>query len=113
MELLRQEQYPHQPISYPLNRSQTIQDLSVFANALAWVPVDEPSSSICAQGRKFIKRILDKILSPESRNEVSMTGSEMPTMGMDLSVPFSGNDSEFMPWLESIDWDSQSWTMFS
>ncbi|KAL1632681.1 hypothetical protein SLS56_003378 [Neofusicoccum ribis] len=91
----------------------TIQDLSVFANALAWVPVDEPSSSICAQGRKFIKRILDKILSPESRNEVSMTGSEMPTMGMDLSVPFSGNDSEFMPWLESIDWDSQSWTMFS
>lgn len=113
VELLRQEQYPHQPVSYPLNRSQTIQDLSVFANALAWVPADEPSSSICAQGRKFIKRILDKILSPELRNDVNMTGNHLSSVNVDFSVPFSGNDSEFMPWLESIDWDSQSWTMFS
>lgn len=35
------------------------------------------------------------------------------SVNVDFSIPFSCNDAEFMPWLESIDWDSQSWTMFS
>ncbi|KAF9640792.1 hypothetical protein BFW01_g12598 [Lasiodiplodia theobromae] len=90
-----------------------IQDLSVFANALAYVPADEPSSSICAHGRKFIRRILDKILSPESRSDVHMAENGSSSVNVDFSIPFSCNDAEFMPWLESIDWDSQSWTMFS
>lgn len=44
---------------------------------------------------------------------MNMTGSDLSAVNVDFSVPFSGNDSEFMPWLESIDWDSQSWTMFT
>ncbi|KKY19576.1 putative c6 transcription [Diplodia seriata] len=64
-------------------------------------------------GRKFIKRILDKILSPESRSDVHMADNGSSSVNVDFSIPFSGNDAEFMPWLESVDWDSQSWTMFS
>lgn len=73
VELLRQEQeqaqqQPPQPDSAPppLPRSQTIQELSVFAARLGAVDPKDGSFAICDQGRKVITRILDKVLSPPS-----------------------------------------------
>ncbi|RYP48932.1 hypothetical protein DL768_005294 [Monosporascus sp. mg162] len=63
VELLKQEQLPH-PDSALLPRSQTIQELSVFAARLGAVHPRDGSFAICDQGRKVITRILDKILSP-------------------------------------------------
>ena len=68
VELLKQEQLPH-PDSTLLPRSQTIQELSVFAARLGAVDPKEGSYSICDQGRKVITRILDKILSPPSARD--------------------------------------------
>ncbi|RYP14836.1 hypothetical protein DL767_010374 [Monosporascus sp. MG133] len=64
VELLKQEQLPH-PDSALLPRSQTIQELSVFAARLGAVDPRDGSFAICDQGRKVITRILDKILSPQ------------------------------------------------
>ena len=70
VELLKQEQLPH-PDSTLLPRSQTIQELSVFAARLGAVDPEEGSFSICDQGRKVITRILDKILSPPNARDRS------------------------------------------
>ncbi|KAK7742225.1 hypothetical protein SLS62_010776 [Diatrype stigma] len=63
VELLKQEQLPH-PDSARLPRSQTIQELAVFAARLGSVDPRDGSFAMCDQGRKVIQRILDKVLSP-------------------------------------------------
>lgn len=68
VELVKQEQLPF-PDSALLPRSQTIQELSVFAARLGSVDPEDGSFSICDQGRKVITRILDKILSPSTTSE--------------------------------------------
>ncbi|KAI1474382.1 hypothetical protein F4774DRAFT_400754 [Daldinia eschscholtzii] len=64
VELLKQEQLPVYPKNPLLPRSQTIQDLAVFAAGLGAVDPSDGSFSICDQGRKVITHILDRILSP-------------------------------------------------
>ncbi|KXJ89564.1 hypothetical protein Micbo1qcDRAFT_235332 [Microdochium bolleyi] len=48
-----------------LPRSQTIQNLAVFASVLASVDPSDGMAAISAQGNKVIGRILDKLLTPE------------------------------------------------
>lgn len=65
VELLKQEMLPSYPEDPLLPRSQTIQDLAIFA---AWLGAVDPSDgwySICEQGQRVITKILDRILSPE------------------------------------------------
>ncbi|KAI6085201.1 hypothetical protein F4821DRAFT_154404 [Hypoxylon rubiginosum] len=64
VELLKQEQLPVYPKEPLLPRSQTIQDLSVFAARLGAIDPADGSFAICDQGRKVITHILDRILSP-------------------------------------------------
>ncbi|KAI1654036.1 hypothetical protein F4813DRAFT_382961 [Daldinia decipiens] len=64
VELLKQEQLPVYPKTPLLPRSQTIQDLAVFAAGLGAVDPSDGSFGICDQGRKVISHILDRILSP-------------------------------------------------
>ncbi|KAI1398498.1 hypothetical protein F4819DRAFT_28264 [Hypoxylon fuscum] len=66
VELLKQEQLPIYPKEPLLPRSQTIQDLSVFAARLGAIDPTDGSFAICDQGRKVITYILDRILSPPS-----------------------------------------------
>ncbi|KAI1390543.1 uncharacterized protein F4822DRAFT_441898 [Hypoxylon trugodes] len=63
VELLKQEQLPVYPKEPLLPRSQTIQDLAVFAARLEAISPTDGSYSICDQGRKVITYILDKILN--------------------------------------------------
>ncbi|KAH8898343.1 hypothetical protein GQ53DRAFT_742414 [Thozetella sp. PMI_491] len=65
VELLKQEQLPVYPEKPLLPRSQTIQDLSVFANRLGAVDPLDGAYSMCQQGRKLVVRLLDKILAPK------------------------------------------------
>ncbi|ROW00479.1 hypothetical protein VPNG_07954 [Cytospora leucostoma] len=65
VELLKQEMLPSYPENPLLPRSQTIQDLAIFA---AWLGAVDPGDgwySICEQGQRVITKILDRILSPE------------------------------------------------
>ncbi len=64
VELLKQEQLPVYPEKPLLPRSQTIQDLSIFAARLGTIDPSDGTFSMCDQGRKVITRILDKILTP-------------------------------------------------
>ncbi|KAI0906332.1 hypothetical protein F4823DRAFT_607750 [Ustulina deusta] len=143
VELLKQEQLPNYPKNPLLPRSQTIQDLSVFAARLGDVDPADGSFTVCDQGRKVITRILDKILSPPNLSERPLVShmqheqqhEAQDSEGMELNVfqsetaphqewplldpldfqmgeanwgievPFLGHDSDFVHWLESVDWE--------
>lgn len=64
VELLKQEMLPAYPQHPLLPRSETIQDLAIFAARLATVEPGDVSSNLCKQGNRVISRILDRILSP-------------------------------------------------
>lgn len=64
VELLKQEMLPAYPDDPLLPRSETIQDLAIFAARLATVEPGDVSSNLCKQGNRVISRILDRILSP-------------------------------------------------
>lgn len=64
VELLKQEMLPVYPENPLLPRSETIQDLAIFAARLATVDPSHASSNLCEQGNRVISKILDRILSP-------------------------------------------------
>lgn len=71
IELLKQEMLPQYPENPPLPRSQTIQDLSIFAARLAAVDPSDGCYNLCEQGNKVISKILDRILSPQGARQNS------------------------------------------
>lgn len=69
VELLKQEMLPAYPVEPLLPRSETIQDLAIFAARLATVEPNDVSSNLCKQGNRVITKILDRILSPEGARQ--------------------------------------------
>lgn len=65
IELLKQEMLPSYPEDPLLPRSQTIQELAVFAARLGAVDPSDGCYGMCEQGKKVITKILDRILNPE------------------------------------------------
>ena len=106
IELLKQEQSRlYMPDILP--RSETIQDLSVFISSLAAVGPGEGNYFICNQGRRALKRVMDQILSPHAP---PVPTSSEPQAFDDMSFYFpTGNDADFLQWLENVEWDKQSW----
>jgi hypothetical protein len=123
VELLKQEQQVPYPPHPRLPRSETVQDLAIFAARLGAIDRGDGTWGLCEQGRKVITRILDKILAPpvipaaimqqqilglNSVNDEIDTGMGGFGNGMGLEAPMSlGNDNDFMLWLENMDWDKQ------
>ncbi|KAG6355752.1 hypothetical protein INS49_003718 [Diaporthe citri] len=159
IELLKQEMLPQYPERPLLPRSQTIQDLAIFASRLGSVQPTDGCYSVCEQGKRVITKILDRILSPgppvvlqrtdsgsvcnhaqEQRQlqqpqqgmqgmipMMDMDGAPMNTLGsmngmvmglpdmgysMGMNVGFGaeppmslGQDSDFMRWLDSMEWE--------
>jgi hypothetical protein len=127
VELLKQEQLPIYPAIARLPRSETIQELSVFAARLGSVHPSDGSFAICDQGRKVITRILDKILAPPQNCLTELdenipsgqilglhqTRAYMGDTGPGLEAPLNlESDNEFMQWLENMDCESGAWTNF-
>ena len=108
IELLKQEQSRfYTPDILP--RSETIQDLSVFISSLAAVGPGEGNFFICNQGRRALKRVMDQILSPNPAPIPSSSEPGAPTFD-DMSLYFpTGNDADFLQWLENVEWDKQNW----
>lgn len=112
VELLRQEQNRGVSMN-PLSRSDTIQDLSIFVGCLSSIRPDSGAYSICDRGRRFLKRILDTILSPATI-AASSNLSILDFQDSSSSVPlFPGNDGDFMRWLETMEWEHENWTNFN
>jgi hypothetical protein len=113
MELLHQDQNPTSPsaLANPLPRSSTIQDLSVFVACLGTVKPFTNGSSSCIRGRKFLKKILDTILDPAPVRPMAHDSSAQDLGDANLTSPFlpTGNDGDFMRWLDTMDFECDSW----
>ncbi|KAK5003227.1 hypothetical protein LTR16_006604 [Cryomyces antarcticus] len=104
VELLKQEQ-SHHVSQEILPRSEAIQDLSVFIAALASLGPGEGNYAACEQGRRALKRILDKILSPNPVPAMASAVTDQAPVA-DLSMYLNaGNDADFLQWLENMEWD--------
>ncbi|KAI1445062.1 hypothetical protein F5Y02DRAFT_408603 [Annulohypoxylon stygium] len=91
VELLKQEQLPVYPKDPLLPRSQTIQDLAIFAARLGAIDPSDGSFSICDQGRKVITHILDKILSPPNTVDRFQVSNTAPTHQDQVHQPIQSN----------------------
>lgn len=161
IELLKQEMLPQYPERPLLPRSQTIQDLAIFASRLGSIQPTDGCYSVCEQGKRVITKILDRILSPgppvalqrtdsgsicnhaqEQQQQqlqppqqqmqgmlpmMDMDGAPMNTLGsmngmvmglpdmgysMGMNVGFGAEppmsavgDSDFMRWLDAMEWE--------
>lgn len=119
VQLLKQEMFAGPPEDQRLPRSETIQDLSVFASCLSAIDRDDGNYSVCDQGQRVIKRMLDKILELPAKQPAQVDslghhesvpmfepfgGFGGPSFDLDASVSLV-NDADFVQWLESVDWD--------
>lgn len=106
VELLRQEQ--GLIATAPLHRSNVIQELSVFAACLGSMRLEGTVQSVCEQGKRFLKKILDTILSPNelqgSRVQERTTDTAQENFRTTPEL-FSLSDGEFMSWLDSLNID--------
>ncbi|EME44985.1 hypothetical protein DOTSEDRAFT_70886 [Dothistroma septosporum NZE10] len=107
VEMLKQEQ-TKQYTPDILNRSETVQDLSIFISALAAVGPGEGNFTIADQGRRALKKVLDQILSPNPPPAVSASGEAPMYDNSSLCFPIA-NDAEFLQWLDTVEWDTNSW----
>lgn len=111
VELLHQEQEPSSfsALNTPLPRSETIQDLSVVVACLSTIQPGTNGFASCDRGRRFLKKILDTILDPASRvvNNEGVNGMVDPSFTGPLFQ--TGNDGDFMRWLENMEWEQDSW----
>ncbi|KAF2715841.1 hypothetical protein K431DRAFT_324170 [Polychaeton citri CBS 116435] len=107
IELLKQEQ-TRQYTPDILPRSEVIQDLSVYISALATVHPGDGNYTICAQGRRALKRVLDQILAPSLPSIIAAPTDAPPALDdMGLDFPYS-NDADFLSWLDNVEWDRNS-----
>lgn len=171
-ELFKQEMLPQYPENPPLPRSQTIQELAVFAAVLGNMDSSAGPHGLCQHGKRVITKILDRILSPPppapparqdggGKNESAAaysvvqnssvephvpassdlmsvsamdldsgqpsTSVETPSTGFSLPLPdhgmmnmgigveasmVLGQDSDFMSWLDGMNWEMPyNWNM--
>jgi hypothetical protein len=89
----------------------------VFAACLQTaIQPGEGNYDICQQARKAIKHILDRVLSSEpgpslpSAQESSATDWLGGNSGLGM-IPDDGTD--FMKWLDNLDWGQEPWTNFN
>jgi hypothetical protein len=66
---------------------------------------------------KFLKKILDTILSPrpvEIRTQSAESTESAGDMGMNFDAGLFqvGSDGEFMRWLETMEWEPESWVNY-
>lgn len=103
-----------------LPRSETIQDLSVFANFLSALHRDDGNHFLCDQANRVIKRILDKVLEMPQKPPPQLQNFRdehiVPTLDPILDFENSNfdlnasvnlvYDADFLQWLENMEWDT-------
>ncbi|KAF1816045.1 hypothetical protein P152DRAFT_108813 [Eremomyces bilateralis CBS 781.70] len=116
VELLKQEQSPPDRVRV-LSRSETVQGLSVFVSCLGSIDQSDGHYEILQQGRRFLKRVLDTVLTPPAREATSSnTATSQTTLDapeilaaptferMDWNVPIGFDaDVDFLEWLDNVD----------
>jgi len=93
-----------------LPRSEVIQKLSVFLSCLEWARPTDETYTLCGHMHKVISHILDQILKPlvvDSQMQSVSTGNPNPISDLPLE-----DDTDWLNWLNNVDWTKGSWADF-
>jgi hypothetical protein len=101
-------------MAYPLNRSDTIQNLSVFVSCLGTIRPEANGFQSCDRGKKFLRKILDTILGsgPAARRDSPQNIGSVEDPTLSASFLPTGGAVDFGDWLESMEWDQENWVNF-
>lgn len=101
-------------MAYPLNRSDTIQHLSVFVSCLGTIRPDANGFQSCDRGKKFLKKILDTILGsgPTVRRDSPLDFDQVGDPTLSAAFVPAGSAVDFGEWLENMEWDQENWINF-
>ncbi|KAL9111093.1 MAG: hypothetical protein Q9187_007973, partial [Circinaria calcarea] len=109
IEMLKQTKHTHNS-QLNLPRSEVIQNLSMFIGFLAWVRPADGNYLICVRMRKIFQHVLDRVLEPAREDEQDTTQPVFEVSGaQDNFMNFSMGDTEFVDWLDTIDWGKGPW----
>ena len=93
-----------------LPRSEVIQNLSMLIGFLAWVRPTDGDYVLCGRVRKIFQHVLDRVLEPEREEEPKPAQPAFEGLGaQDDFMNLSMGDTEFVDWLDTIDWGKGSW----
>jgi hypothetical protein len=101
-------------MAYPLNRSDTIQNLSVFVSYLGTIRPEANGFYSCNRGKKFLKKILDTILGSglAVRRDSPLSFDDVVDPTLSAALLPTGGVVDFGDWLESMEWDQENWVNF-
>ncbi|KAL8823288.1 MAG: hypothetical protein Q9191_005998 [Dirinaria sp. TL-2023a] len=102
--LLKQIQPTGSSKNLNFHRSETIQNLSVFICCLDWVRPTDAAYNLCGRMRKIISRILDRILNLPPALELAVNAAAGSRIEETPNVTTSSDDTDFLDWLDTIDW---------
>jgi hypothetical protein len=101
LDLLRQTRQN----AMSFDRSEIIQQLSVFLVALEWVRPEDGNYALCGRLGSMIKAILDRALSPATAATLSPSMPMFDANLQDISLDGLGNDlGYFLDSFENFDW---------
>lgn len=85
-------------------RSETIQNLTMFAEFLDWVKPSAPNANLCFRIRDIIGRVLDQVLDSPPASQANPSGSQT---AFDFELPLDFvefDDFTNFDLLDTFDW---------
>lgn len=90
-----------------LARSETIQNLAVFAEALDWIKPGAPNANLCYRIRDIIRHVLDRVL--DGTSSLGKQSAQSPKAGamqsLDSLMAFEGEEYN-LDLMDTFDWDN-------
>ncbi|KAK3166840.1 hypothetical protein OEA41_009965 [Lepraria neglecta] len=99
------------PSSDQLNipRSEVMQKLSIFISCLEWARPENETYTLCGHMHKIISHIMDQILAPNPTTEIQSADAMDTIAPSDLPME---EDTDWLQWLNNVDWTKGSWVDF-
>ena len=109
VELLKATKFPRTS-QVKLPRPEVIRKLSIFISCLEWARPTDESYTLCGHMHKIITHITDQILAPTT--VVSTQIEAQLTETTDTNTPFDlpmQDDTDWLEWLNNVDWTNNNW----
>ena len=91
-------------------RAELIRKLSIFVSCLEWARTPDETYTLCGHMHKIIGHIMDQVLSNNVPLEPNLVAVNKET---DVpSDPPVDEDTDWLEWLNTVDWTKSNWADF-
>ena len=86
-----------------------MQKLSIFISCLEWARPENETYTLCGHMHKIISHIMDQILAPNPTTEIQSADAMDTIAPSDLPME---DDTDWLQWLNNVDWTRGGWADF-